>query len=349
MMRCLLAINRFDTSMDRIVSLRLRQKFPARYARLVAGVISLLVVLALGIFLVRSRNEESCQPADPCTPLISHTISDFQKLPNDAAMAFAPGSKLLSLFGGEMKTEEQRRWNGEISMLRLDVDAGEEKARHSIAMKHPAFRMRVSPDNARAALFCYPGSNREDAAKFGSRPCLEAGGEGLIVSTADARQISTIAAADPRSLRAGDFPGGPTLPAWASWMARFLPAGGLIVDRDTASADIVVWSVADQRPVKRLTPDTFFPDGRLIQILPSPSGRLIAAVYFDFPANAKVPTLIRVWDVESGMQVASFAARYGVAEEAIWTPNETRIVTVVNVQQREGQTQVVLDIFEVPR
>lgn len=228
-------------------------------------------------------------------------------------MLVSPESGALGLFGEARGPDGWR-----LALVRIDLDAMRELGRSQLPMvpQGPDI-MRVAADGRRAVLFCGDGG-----------PCVEGGGAALVVNPDAPEDAETLAKADRYR---GAPPGSADFPKWAEYKSALMPDGATLASLDDDTGAVVLRRLADGAETARLSPKTPFKAARFDQSLAiSPSGRLIALVTASNPPKLKVGTMVRIYDVARGREVATIATDEDFEAKAttVFTRDERRIVLV---------------------
>ncbi|WP_343315433.1 hypothetical protein AAIB41_11510 [Brucella sp. BE17] len=265
---------------------------------------------------------QSCQPLDRlfgisgCERVIR--IVDFR--PQGKAAISAPdGDGVVSIFGHGYSNNE---WHP--AVVHLDLESGEELARHPVRVLGDYWNVIFSEDSQRAIIICI------DAA------CFEGGYTAAIVSVNDGSILEGRQKTDDDLIY---FPGD-TYPKFGDPWVQLSVAGGarvLVVQRD----DTVSLLDAEGNPVATLF------ENRRNDILRSgvsvsPSGNRVAL--FDY-ASLGFSARLYVWDAFTGQTLIErdLGQSYRWRVTPSWTLDETKLTLV-----RRNERDTFLELHSVP-
>jgi hypothetical protein len=249
------------------------------------------------------------------------------------ALAVPADGKTIAYFGEERGDSARRT-----TLVVLDAETGQEKARTAIVQSRDALMAVASPDGQRTALLCET-----------RQPCIDGQHSGIIVSSLDGRRLATLAKTDLGTLRDTQFPGEPELPAWAGYNAIGLP-GDRVASRETGTRQVVVRRVSDRSELVRLRGrDGPYLTTALNTMAASPSGHRLAILAESLTVDSK--RTVDVFDLRTGVQVASIALEGGRLTLA-WV-GEDRLVVPRTAYSPTGYavdaTDMNLEIYAMPK
>jgi len=290
----------------------------------------LLLVVGAGAALWEARDmAPTCSLADRlggasgCAA--SYTLVGLEALPG-TTMAGPPD-------GGLTIVGTQADAQGRAVFVRFDGWTGQQVARRVLPMDPAPDRMRANADGAEIALFCPAGI-----------ACAQDGAHGLIIRAADGVTLRPIAPADVDRFR---FDGEPAA-GEAGFAAVAVPGTALVAEADPESGTVIVRDTGGAGAVIRFNPANQFPlDEQSFALAPSPSGRFVAAVYADPPAELGTGALILIWDVATRRIVAEIATDPGhrIEPKIVWSRDEQAVFLARNTPVEAG---IVIERFVLP-